>query len=355
MVAAVLLLFWLLAKKASFLLPARIQLKLQNVHVAWLLWRSYNSFLTTAHTFISWRILAAFLWDEVGGVERLRDFLEIEKNSSRGRAQLAVAAIMCIIFTAGYPLFLLYHLYRTDWGRTIGHSGHEINHVLGHLVADYEPGKRHLVLADLMIKLLQVIVLRFGQSVTAQSIVFTLLLLAYFCMQVFLSPYRVELEDAQEEHSRLQVSVHVSMSDQSVLRSIYFKLASMQLKHQASAWMFSLALVVLLLGLISIFLEDNIVVGVLTLIVIASMIFICFFFAFRAFRARSKKDQLDDVATQDRPVIAHPPFETEMGPMNTEQKWTRNSLTSPSPVTSVRNFMLRSPSSNPDGYANPES
>lgn len=325
-VAIVLIFFWLVATKAPFLLPAKVKVKLRNVHVPWLLWRSYNSFLTTAHTFISWRIFGAFIWDEVGGVERLQDFLEIERDSNRGRAQLAGASIMCILLTAGYPLFLVYHLYQTNWGRAIG-RGSEVNHVLGHLVADYEPGKRYLVVPEMIIKLLQVIVLRFGQSVTVQSISFTLFLLLYFGMQVYLSPYRVDLEDAQRDHNRRQVSVHFSTtSDLPLFRYIYFKLSSLQLKEQASAWMFSLAMVVLLLGLISLGLDDSIIVGVLTLIAIASMIFICFLFAFRAFRARTKKDHLEDFATQDRPVVAGAPFETEMGPMNTdEQEWTQNS------------------------------
>ena len=115
-----------------------VKKKLREVHLGWLLWRSYMTFLITSHSFITWKIFGAFLWDDVGGVKRLHDYLEIEYSSSKGSSLLGVACVMCIVFTAGYPLFVLYHLFKTDWGRSIGTAGNEVNHILGNLVQDFE-------------------------------------------------------------------------------------------------------------------------------------------------------------------------------------------------------------------------
>lgn len=310
-IGAVMILFYGLSK-VDRIIPGKLKVRMQNVHVGWLLWRSYNSFLTTAHTFISWRIFGAFLWDDVDGVKRLQEFFEIEYDSSRGRAQLAVACLMCIVFTAGYPLFLLYHLYKTEWGRNItGPGGIKVNHVLGNLVDDFEPTRRHLVLADMTIRLIQVIILRFGQTVALQTIFFTLFLVIYFFLQLFFSPYRVELADPQRDANRRHVSVslgdhvrnqgyRISVSDLSLCRYLYFRLITMQLKEQASSWMFILALMVVILGLISLGVDDSVAAGVFTLIVIIGMICITFLFAIRAFRARKKKDHLEDTALEEK-------------------------------------------------------
>lgn len=296
---------------------------------------TYNSFLTTAHAFIAWRIFGAFLWDEVGGVERLRDFLEIEKDSSRGRAQLAMACIMCIMYTAGYPLFLVYHLRRTNWGVDIDEQKElplkkARNHILGHLVDDYEKDKRHYVIYEMAIKLLQVIVLRFAQTLTAQSIVFTILLLTHFGMRFLKAPYRVEVDDEQREVNRQevekafkshyhQVGLWSSLKDRSMFRYIYSILSSLQLKRQVSALMFTLALFILFMGFVSIGLDDSLAVGVFTLLAVVSMFIVCLVFSFRALRAREKLEQLDGFLTQDRPVA-----ETELAAASFEEELEGN-------------------------------
>jgi len=296
----------------SLLFPVFVKRVLATNHVGWLLWRSYMSFLTVAHSFISWKMFGAFVWQG----DRLNDFLEISWDSERAHTMVAVAVVVVVVYTIGYPLFLTYHLYRTNWGKMIGPTNKETNLWLGNLVQDFEVGRRHLVLVDIGLKLALVIVLRFADPVQVQIALFTVFLVLYFLLQLVFSPYRVDVQDSQRDVNQAHVAstrgaivrqrgFRQSARDGSLCEYLCVRFTTMQMKDQASLVMFGLSVIIIMLGLISIQANGSDVLGVMMLIVMGLMLFTSVYFALHAFVAAKKKHQLEDVGMHQRELSAN--------------------------------------------------